>query len=78
MERGTTVSVESLCLGFPAPPAAGSAARRPSGLLEAERRHVLGVLEAEQLDIDRAAAALEVSREELGALIAKHGLKRSS
>jgi len=78
VERGTTVSVESLCLGFPAPPAAGSAARRPSGLLEAERRHVLGVLEAEQWDIDRAAAALEVSREELGALIAKHGLKRSS
>ena len=78
VERGTTVGVESLCLGFPAPPAAGSIARRPAGLLEAERRHVLGVLEAEQWDIDRAAAALEVSGEELGALIAKHGLKRSS
>jgi transcriptional regulator with GAF, ATPase, and Fis domain len=53
------------------------AARPPAGLREAERRHVLGILEAEQWDLARAAAALEVNREDLETLIARHGLTQA-
>jgi DNA-binding NtrC family response regulator len=74
VERGATIGVESLCLAPPAPPVA---ARPPAGLREAERRHVLGILEAEQWDLARAAAALEVNCEDLEALIARHGLTQA-
>ena len=77
VERGATIGVESLSIGTPAPLAAERPGRQPSALLEAERRHVLGVLESAQWDLGRAADALEVGREDLDALIAKHGLKPS-
>jgi DNA-binding NtrC family response regulator len=77
VERGATIGVESLCIGAPAPLAAERPGRQPSALIEAERRHVLGVLESAQWDRVRSAAALEVGPEDLEALIAKHGLKPS-
>jgi DNA-binding NtrC family response regulator len=70
VERSTKIGVDSLRIGVPAP----RPGRQPSALVEAERRHVLGVLESEQWDLVRSADALEVSRAELDALIAKHGL----
>jgi DNA-binding NtrC family response regulator len=75
VERSTKIGVDSLRIGVPTPPAAPRPGRQPSALVEAERRHVLGVLESEQWDLTRSADALEVSRVELDALIAKHGLK---
>ncbi len=55
---------------------AGTGAARPRTLAEAERLHILAVLEASSWNKQRAAAALDVSRGTLYRKILEYGLQR--
>ena len=76
--RGRVVGTDDLqFLGSSASDArTGTAAARPRTLAEAERLHILAVLEASNWNKQRAAAALDVSRGTLYRKIQDYGLKR--
>jgi DNA-binding NtrC family response regulator len=78
LEAGERVSAASLCFEAGARQAGQRPERKASSLLEVERHHVKGILETERWDLARSAEALEVSRGELDALLAKHGLVKGA